>query len=442
MSTSPTQTAASCSNPKRQRITSTEEEESNLPPLYGDKDYWEQRYAKQFRAAHLKNNSHDEAETDIDTVDDNDTTLPYHSWYFTYDELRPILLPILLGGREDARNLIREHNNNKSDSESSLEEEDEEESGEEFSFSHIVPKESITTPLRSGELPNELNKKEDEVKKCEEDSLSDDDEEEDDNGDGDEDIAERDGLAKHGPIAVLEIGCGDCPLGAALALELKEWQDSTSESAHSVVTEIVCTDYSPVVINAMRDQYCSSLTQLITSNDDDKKEEDTASASFSTPYCVKTDVGTIPLEFIVADARVLPYADNSFSLVLEKGTLDAMLSDTVTGVADCVRIVTECARVVSGCIVLISHLNAHTAHGVRWLEEVVVTGLNHHSATACWEIEVHGNSQALEDNDRVPEGSSGPAVYIIHKTIKQTEVTTANSSDERTTAIPIKFFSY
>ena len=41
------------------------------PPPYGTQEYWESRYAESANAG--------------------------HSWYFTYDELRPLLLPLLLG---------------------------------------------------------------------------------------------------------------------------------------------------------------------------------------------------------------------------------------------------------------------------------------------------------------------------------------------------------
>ena len=40
------------------------------PPPYGSQEYWENRYAESVSAG--------------------------HSWYFTYDELRPLLLPLLL----------------------------------------------------------------------------------------------------------------------------------------------------------------------------------------------------------------------------------------------------------------------------------------------------------------------------------------------------------
>jgi len=49
----------------------------------------------------------------------------------------------------------------------------------------------------------------------------------------------------------------------------------------------------------------------------------------------------------VADARELPFPDETFRLIFEKGTMDAMISDAEVGATNCVRIVTECARTLA-----------------------------------------------------------------------------------------------
>jgi Methyltransferase domain len=412
------------------------------PPKYGSQEYWETRYAKQFQAL-LASKQQPQPQpapavaADTNANNDNeDETLPYHSWYFTYDELRPLLLPILLGGREEARNLIEQYNGDDEDEDDDNDEEDEDKDG---SNNNGVLYCSL---ISTDESPKESSdvKKETEDASDDQESIPIESDEEDDDDDEDEEIVERDGLARQGPVAVLEIGCGDVPLGAALALELKKLQDTTGASAHSIVTDIVCTDYSQVVVNMMNKQYGCSSQQSTTSNnnDDDNNNNNKNDEEAAVPVL---NIGNVPLQFKVADARKLPFPDNSFALVLEKGTLDAMLSDTCSGVADCVKIVAECARVVSGCLVIISHLNAHNAYGLSWLEEVVVAGLRQHHTNVHWEIEVHGNSEVIDNEDeRVPLGSSGPAVYIIHKK-KLTETTT--EADARDTPnIPVKFFSY
>jgi SAM-dependent methyltransferase len=181
-------------------------------------------------------------------------------------------------------------------------------------------------------------------------------------------------------------------------------------------------------------------------------------------------VGNVPLDFTVADARHLPYANESFELILEKGTLDAMLSENnQQAMDDCALIVSECARVLKtgGYFMIISHLNAHTPQGMEWLQNVVFQGLQRQklnsssdddddgddqttttTAAASWEMEVHGNDPAVGE-----DGTPCPAVYIMHKLLGSTTiastVTTADEGEsqmeeeeEDPPTIPVKFFGY
>jgi hypothetical protein len=151
------------------------------------------------------------------------------------------------------------------------------------------------------------------------------------------------------------------------------------------------------------------------------------------------------LDYQVADARKMPqYKDKSIELVLEKGTLDAMLSDKEAGVTNCIAIVTEIARVltIGGYIVLVSHLNAHTKNGIEWLHEVILPGLRSGGRNATWEIEVHG-SDGTDDVDTGKVAapiSPGPCVYIIHKMVAQAEDESAGTKE--TPNIPLSFFTY
>lgn len=403
--------------------------DSDTTPQYGSQKYWEERYDKQFQAVQSLESTNTEP-TVHDDDSGNDSTTPYHSWYFTYDELRPILLPLLLGGREGARSLLLQFQEGDDDEADDiddeadeLDEKDEDDTAEGTETVSAISEE-ISTALKDEEDVD--------------DTLDNDDgfEEIDEEDEEDEVETERDGLARLGPISILEIGCGDVPLGAGLAMDLKNLEVTTELSSKSIVVNITCTDYSRIVVDMMQRHYRSHngpTNQLSTVMEGDAEKAESSSASF-------VDIGNVPLEFAVADARKLQYADNSFALVLEKGTLDAMLSDTDEGVADCVKIVSECARVASGCIVLISHLNAHTANGESWLEDIVISGLNQQQRSdTTWEIEVHGNAEIDDANKRIPPGSSGPAVYVIHKKPKLKGVDDdANQSQK----VSIKFFSY
>jgi hypothetical protein len=464
------------------------------PPKYGSIQYWNERYQKQFQrigAVKVNENHHHNNDTTTDNNinnikignKDDITTLPYHSWYFTYDELRPILLPLLLGGGSD---MIEPYSNTTSDIENEQlplpptgnaifeinHREIDQETGpsenasiENRKLRDTNSHDNITNGNVQDEEVDEVDDDDEEEEDKKEDEEVDDnedegeweevvDEDEDDENviddsetdDVDDDeIPAREGLAKGGPVSILEIGCGDVPLGAALAYEFRDicigllpttttTSNQDDNKKLSIITKILCTDYSPVVVAMMRKQFCNvndvlDQTQILTAGND------TDTAVMSTMEIPKDvietrPVGSVPLQFELMDARRIPRDDNSFHLIIEKGTLDAVLSDPVNGVSDCVQIVSECARVVSGCIVLVSHLNAHTPNGLGWLEEVVMEGLKKYSIrldsnVAAWDIEVHGNSDVIDDDEKngsFPPGSTGPAVYVIHKGMKQQQL--------------------
>ena len=82
---------------KKQKLEGTNEEnESAPPPPYGSQEYWEERYQKNQRF--VKSNG----EETSDTSD----ALPFHPWYFSFGELSPLILPIILGGRDRGVNLL------------------------------------------------------------------------------------------------------------------------------------------------------------------------------------------------------------------------------------------------------------------------------------------------------------------------------------------------
>jgi len=509
-------------------------------PPYGSQAYWEERYQTQFASLQPQDEQKQKKVEPMEEEEDTTTTLPYHSWYFSYDELRPLLLPLLLGGREAARSLLLQNDDDDDDEQDDDEqsgcEEEEVDDDEEVDGSGAGAVQDGTssakqesdedTPAAATSASNKpsSNKEvaimdekkteaedEDFQKAAEQSPKNESDmnengadfeDEEDDNqssSDGDDDDEDsspdrQDGLASlDGPVAILELGCGDVPLGAALALELRELQQTTGSAARNVVQQILCTDYSPTVIETMRRQYgCkddSCTPETVTT---------VTTPAINTQQSLPTvDIGNIPLEFATVDARSLPYESNTFALVMEKGTLDAMLSDETHGARECISIVAECARVVKvgGCIMLVSHLNAHTANGMRWLEEVVFAGLQQfqsHSqkqndnntgatrkddtsfansapyssnSTVTWEIEVHGHDEVPQEEDedgndgvessRSPSNSAGPAVYIIHKktrmanddpqengTTDANAASSKNIGDSSHPTIPVKFFTY
>ena len=420
---------AKAPNDTKGNTTSNSQDE---PPPYGSQEYWENRYAESASAG--------------------------HSWYFTYNELRPLLLPLLLGrdgadaDDEDDDGEEWEEVGDDDDEEEAVEEEmndDEENEEGEGTMDH--------SPQAGGGNGSDS----------------------DDNDDDDDD----DGVIlhaqqEHPPKSVLEVGCGDVPLGHPLLLDLLSMQKDTGADANLVVKEIVCNDYAKSVIDVLREQQKEHWesggvkgSYECADGRDGRKIERLALNKATEEDKEPTNKPTLDVTYVVEDARDMAYKDETFDLIIDKGTTDSLLSDKEEGISNCVKVVSEMGRcaTMGGFIMVISHMNAHCDAGIDWCDRVLVAGLRASEADASWEIEVHGsdgsgaaqNSDDEKDdkkdddeegtNDDPPSGSPGPAVYIIHKRppkqeAEKTEDADSGSKDENEEAvidtIPLKFFTY
>ena len=375
-----------------------EEEQTTDAPQYGSKEYWEARYKSHLPDADVQQVSRQSDDT-VGTTNTGNQEEKYvldgielsreainaeHAWYFTYDELRPLILPLILGG--DCDEDVEDEYDNDGDSwveeeEIVVEEEEEEEEENDLEGKNddkIVGKDGTACTENESELPIAQISPQDTPKK------------------------------------ILEVGCGDVPLGAELASDILNMSKETGTAANLVVNEISCIDYSEIVVKTLIEK---------------QKKEDSSS--------------TLQVSFDALDARDLPYAANTYDLVLEKGTLDAMLSDQKEGIHNCIQIVKEMARVTNdgGSILIVSHLNANEAKGMGWLEDVVFNGLKEefkerHDAMAnqpkaksesstieadntkeyVWSVEVHeGEGRVTKGDNDEEEINFGPAVYILRK---------------------------
>lgn len=426
-------------------------EDGSAPPQYGSQEYWDERY-KKFRKV--------EAEEDDKTkIPNDDDVLPNHAWYFTYQELRPLLLPLILGGSHEAMATIMDFNCLDQDGGSK---------GESGKFLHSSDEPSTLEAdqvTREQNVLSSVEEKGEEDCKVENDEATDidykgeggeeneeDGEDNEEDGEGDQEVGDdensdheehvvyeeveeeedeppdREGFASNGPISVIEIGCGDAPLGESLAQDILELGEKTGTKEGHFIRKIICTDFSPSCIQTLKSnrlkQEESKQTKTSGEQSHDKVED---------PM----------VEYVVADAREMKYPDESFELILEKGTLDSMMVDNELGTQSCIDIVAECARIlkVGGYFVLVSHLNAHTTEGLEWLEGVIVNGLRAGGGTFLWEIEVHGNDGDVEVSPSTPECYPGPAVYIIGK--KPEPAPNLDEHDDHPPQrFPLRFFSY
>jgi hypothetical protein len=278
---------------KSKDSSSSQEPSPKKPPAYGKKDYWEQRYNQ---------NLNDESDSKHNAVPEN-----FHSWYFSYEELSPILLPIILGDIADDGS---DNDNNE------FVQEDESEQEE-------TPNHKNTTDIGKEDDENDADENGVQDKYIEENGDAEEEDEDEDFvefeeiEDDDSEAPRRMGLSKDGAISVLEVGCGDVPLGRDLARGVASLESATGVAASNILKQVVCIDYAKSVIDIMK-----------------KEQEKESSDSVSVLY----EVG---------DARKLVYPDSSFELILEKGTMDAMLSDTTEGAENCRLIVAECARLLT-----------------------------------------------------------------------------------------------
>lgn len=259
-----------------------------------------------------------------------------------------------------------------------------------------------------------------------------------------------------------------------MAQELRKLQLDTGALACNIVSEIICIDYSQTVIDAMNKLYSGGV---VDTNGHKRKDVDSVTCESKDPNIVDLSK-EVALKFAVADARSLPFENSSFEFILEKGTLDAMLSDNDCGASNCIQIVTEIARLLTpnmstndpsvssiestveinassnnGCLLLVSHLNANTERGMSWLKDVIIAGLLQYSQVDQlieWEIDVHGKSEVDKNDDQSNDEveSIGPAVYLIHKRLKKSNdilqpIEEESKMDGNTKQnIPINFFSY
>lgn len=273
-------------------VTATE-----AAPEYGKKSYWDERYkfyCRKYREQAAKLVGAEEANA-IKLEDAMSQNTIYkseagHSWYFTYEEIRTLLVSVITSS----------------------------------SLTSSTSSTSSPSPKKSKSDPN--------IKK-----------------------------------SIIEIGCGDVPMGSCI---------QNDKDINSLASRIVCCDYSPSVI--------ALLKQLQSWN---------IQPGRTLRFCGGNDIAP-KVEYVIADATEIPYPDNSFDIVMDKGTLDAMLSDKVNGVTNSIKAVAEMARVFNsaGAIFIVSHLNCSTHNGLSWLHEVVVSGLKKHCAGEFmnWHIEAHG----------------------------------------------------
>jgi len=128
--------------------------------------------------------------------------------------------------------------------------------------------------------------------------------------------------------STLEIGCGDVPVVPELA------RDIVQET--NLMVNAVCMDYSAPVIDYLKQKHKLEAKDGWQRKRKNNEEENSQEMRWPTK-CTKTsqdDINApcVQVQYAVADATKLLYQDSQFDIILEKGVLDASLSDKHGGI--------------------------------------------------------------------------------------------------------------
>jgi len=530
---------------------------------YGSKEYWEKRYQTNWKSSSsrregstplgsidsdltttttmMTNNGGSKTTTTTTTaagaaattnhkVDDSNSgdatnETPGFAWYFSYTDLWPLLLPLIVGGRDEDNEA--DWNDNGDDDDDDDDDDDSKEGVDDSGWTEVdeieeEPEDKITEKdsdnedgagsVNDGDHPGDHETEPNEDDGAATDTNTD----EDDNDDPNRYEAILDQIKNTPtitpPKSILEIGCGDAPLGEELRDDLRNLEQQrrrrrqTAENdtvkSNLLVDRIVCFDYSKSVIDMMnkrkepeqerkrstpvkerialgRQDDDNELANDTTATDRKMKakgeatqqqhtkqqtngEPNTTTSLILNTTTVEDSLVVVPtLHYRVHDARNLPYNDGEFDVIIDKGTLDAMISDEEDGQTSCIKIVAEAARLLSvnGYILIVSHLNANNNDGLHWVENVVAEGLRCGDGKSDWRIEVHSKEEEDDDDDdddnndkpsneergkgveETSEESFGPAVYIIRK-ITASAPAIRNTEGDHMSKVDIKFFGY
>lgn len=227
--------------------------------------------------------------------------------------------------------------------------------------------------------------------------------------------------------SVLEIGCGDAPLCEGIV----------NDDHKGVVFGI---DFSRKIIDDLNSKQKIPTSLRPTSN--------------SSVTSSSSSVSKVSYQYM--DARKLTFDSNSFDVLIDKGTCDAMLSDPNQNKAfrNVKEILSESFRVLRKGVVssqesdptftyqpshfvLISHMHPESTEFLDFYTNCLVpatlsTKVNDPSVLLAWMIDAHVSEQG---------DTYGPTVYVISCQVRRSS-SRVNSASLEATQIPINIHTY
>jgi SAM-dependent methyltransferase len=151
-------------------------------------------------------------------------------------------------------------------------------------------------------------------------------------------------------------------------------------------------------------------------------------------------LGTTPtgVTYEQGDARSLSYTNESFDIILDKGTIDAMMCSNDEGFDNARRICGEAARLlkIGGCFFIVSHMSPSGHEGNAFVNESLIPSLRAQPASSgLFEVGVHFSEEAAE---------TGPFVYAVQKRARRATRSSkrAKTGGDASTEIILKLHEY
>jgi ubiquinone/menaquinone biosynthesis C-methylase UbiE len=157
------------------------------------------------------------------------------------------------------------------------------------------------------------------------------------------------------------------------------------------------------------------------------------------------------VKYVQMDARDLQIGDASFDVVMDKGTIDAMLCDDEERWDNVYKIMSEACRVLKsdGRIILISHMAVGSSELDEALQNAILPALQEKSSVQ-WQVVAHVSEKESEDSDDHDENdeedddgsasASGPAVYVITSTPRRFTRSMLTSSADLEIPMKVKYY--
>ena len=128
--------------------------------------------------------------------------------------------------------------------------------------------------------------------------------------------------------------------------------------------------------------------------------------------------GNEKINYISMDARHLIYNDESFELIIDKGTMDAMLSEKQRkkGIENATQMISEMIRVLSsscGTIMIISHIEYDSEEYELFVQDILSPLLLEEKRGVYWKLDIHSVERKAEEGEEDNEEKQYGTVYCI-----------------------------